>query len=621
MLFVHQYPLFNKHRRCGKFLFAAAFPLLVVFCFFPTAPTAHALQVTLAWDSNRDPGIAGYKVYCGTSTRDYSASYDAGLVYSYAVSDLQAGTTYYFAATAYDRHGNESAFSEEVTYVAPAPNNPPIAQEGVFSTHQDTPVSGVLIAADPEGHALTYRLAAQGSMGTLTLHDSAAGTFTYLPHAGVTGDDSFTFQVVDPGGLTATATVAVRIVSLSNKPPVASSGTVTTFQDTPISGSLSANDGDGEVLEYKIASAPTLGSLSLDAANGTFTYTPIANTTGTDTFTFKANDGREDSNAAAFDVIINAHAKIVLEAADGSLSAPMTRAKDPKADGGKYIRVRNGKGDVTDSLNQAGQALYSFSAPTAGNYEIWARVAASNVKNNSFLVSLDYGAGIAWHTAIGAKSTWFWDRIKGKNDPTPTSFYLDAGMHTLVIRPMEDGTKLDSLLITTDAGWMGEKVCGDAEDEGTDGWEVFDASPAGALISNVFDEDRGGYVIELSGSRKQNGYRLRWESLGNRVGKGWSVIQWSMKYNENFVISVAVQTTAGIRQLQYRPVNADHLGTSRRVRLGLGTGAIDGEWHTFVRDLQADLSRAQEGVEILQVKSFAVRGSGRIDDIKWRESL
>jgi hypothetical protein len=299
----------------------------------------------------------------------------------------------------------------------------------------------------------------------------------------------------------------------------------------------------------------------------------------------------------------------------------MALAKDTKASGGKYVWVPNGKGNVTDPLNPGGEAVYSFSVPTSGNYRIWARVVANNTGNNSFFVSMDYGAGVAWHTALGAKNTWIWDQVTDKNDPNPVSFQLDAGTHTLVIKQMEDGTKLDSILITNQPGWIPETVYCDAENGGIDGWEVFDADPAGALITNVFDEDRGGYVIQLAGSGKDNGYRLRSESLGKWANKSRFVIEWSMKYDENFVIYVEVETTSGYRYLQYEPVNADHLGGSGKIRLGLGSGTKDGEWHTFVRDLQADLTKAQEEVQILQVNSFAIRGSGKVDDIKLRESL
>src|SRR5262249_49301519 len=40
-------------------------------------------------------------------------------------------------------------------------------------------------------------------------------------------------------------------------------------------------------------------------ANGSFTYTPNANVNGTDTFTYKANDGNLDSNVAIVTITIN----------------------------------------------------------------------------------------------------------------------------------------------------------------------------------------------------------------------------------------------------------------------------------------------------------------------------
>ena len=49
---------------------------------------------------------------------------------------------------------------------------------------------------------------------------------------------------------------------------------------------------------------------------------------------------------------------------------------------------------------------------------------------------------------------------------------------------------------------------------------------------------------------------------------------------------------------------------------GLGTAPMDGQWHTFARDLQAALGDAQPGVTILEVNAFLIRGSGRVDDIK-----
>jgi len=79
---------------------------------------AHSAVVILEWSANSEPDLAGYMVYYGTSTRDYAWSVDVGDYTTCAISDsrLEDGQTYYFAATAYDEYGNESGYSEEVTY-------------------------------------------------------------------------------------------------------------------------------------------------------------------------------------------------------------------------------------------------------------------------------------------------------------------------------------------------------------------------------------------------------------------------------------------------------------------------------------------------------------------------
>ena len=35
------------------------------------SPVSHAAQVTLAWDPETDPNVTGYRVYYGTSSRNY----------------------------------------------------------------------------------------------------------------------------------------------------------------------------------------------------------------------------------------------------------------------------------------------------------------------------------------------------------------------------------------------------------------------------------------------------------------------------------------------------------------------------------------------------------------------
>jgi hypothetical protein len=72
--------------------------------------------VTLAWDPVAASDLAGYKLYYGYASGNYSASIDVGNTTTAAFSGFDQPGMYYFAVTAYDTAGNESDFSNEVAY-------------------------------------------------------------------------------------------------------------------------------------------------------------------------------------------------------------------------------------------------------------------------------------------------------------------------------------------------------------------------------------------------------------------------------------------------------------------------------------------------------------------------
>lgn len=91
------------------------FLLPIFLCVF-FIQNADAASVTLAWDPNGEPDLAGYSLYYGMASGTYETVIDVGNQSTYTISDLGDGETYYFAVTAYNVYALESAFSEEVSY-------------------------------------------------------------------------------------------------------------------------------------------------------------------------------------------------------------------------------------------------------------------------------------------------------------------------------------------------------------------------------------------------------------------------------------------------------------------------------------------------------------------------
>ena len=74
--------------------------LFLLFARSSLPPGLHAAEVTLAWDPNTEPDVAGYKVYYGSGSRNYDHVMDVGNSTNCVVTGLELGRTYYFAATA-----------------------------------------------------------------------------------------------------------------------------------------------------------------------------------------------------------------------------------------------------------------------------------------------------------------------------------------------------------------------------------------------------------------------------------------------------------------------------------------------------------------------------------------
>jgi fibronectin type 3 domain-containing protein len=118
---------------------------------------ARAEQVTLAWDANTEPDLAGYKVHYGTASGSYTSSVDVHKVTTAVVTGLTAGQTYYLAVTAYNAANNQSGYSNQVSYSVPAPNgapSTPATPSGASGALVNASIAFSTSATDPNGNSL-----------------------------------------------------------------------------------------------------------------------------------------------------------------------------------------------------------------------------------------------------------------------------------------------------------------------------------------------------------------------------------------------------------------------------------------------------------------------------------
>jgi Glycosyl hydrolases family 28/Divergent InlB B-repeat domain/Bacterial Ig domain len=166
----------------------------------------------------------------------------------------------------------------------------PVANSQSVSVAYNT-VTPITLAASGSG-TLIYSVVNGPTNGTIA---GTAPNLTYTPTSGYVGTDSFTFKA-NNGTDSNVATVNITVKPAT---PVAVNQALSVVFNTPTTISLNAT-GSG-TLVYSIVAAPTNGTLSGTVPN--LTYTPTSGFSGSDSFTFKANNGT-DSNVATVTIAV-----------------------------------------------------------------------------------------------------------------------------------------------------------------------------------------------------------------------------------------------------------------------------------------------------------------------------
>ncbi len=208
--------------------------------------------------------------------------------------------------------GNSNSSDATVTINIQPQNDAPVAYPNSYSVLEDEILTinspGVLDNdIDIDYNSLTANLVSTTSNGILHLYPD--GSFTYQPAHNFAGIDTFSYAASDGSLPSNTVTVTID-VGATNDPPVSLDDNYVVDEDNTLSVVLPGilnndSDSDNNSLSVFLISNVSHGTLNLEP-NGSFTYTPVSNYYGNDSFTYKASDGQVQGNTATVSITISA---------------------------------------------------------------------------------------------------------------------------------------------------------------------------------------------------------------------------------------------------------------------------------------------------------------------------
>src|SRR5213594_2938347 len=245
--------MFSGNRSLASNLCRALFVTcaLTALCFLAPALSS-AAQVTLAWDPNTEPDIAGYKVYYGTSSGSYQFSVDVGNLTSYTLSGLLDGRIYYFAATAYNSSLGESGFSDEVSK-AIADVTPP-------TVSMTAPAAGATVSG-----TMTVSASATDNVGIVGVQlkldgvnlgaEDTTNAYSISWNSTLAANGTHTLTAVARDAAGNTATSAAVSVTVDNTPPIISSVSAFNISSSQATITWATNQASDSQVEYGLTTA------------------------------------------------------------------------------------------------------------------------------------------------------------------------------------------------------------------------------------------------------------------------------------------------------------------------------------------------------------------------------
>ena len=376
---------------------------------------------TLTYSASGLPSGLSINPASGVITGTLSAGASAGGPSSNGV--------YTIAVTATDSQG--ALVTRTFTYTVSNP--PPSAVADTFTGTEDVALSGNVATndSDPDGDALTFSVVSGPASGTLVFNTN--GTFTYTPNANTnsnSGPDTFTYRVTDANGASATAVVTL-VMTPVNDAPVAANVATATPEDTPLNGTLTATDVDGDALTFTKATDPAHGTVLVNA-DGTYVYTPAANYNGPDSFTFRVTDGNGGTVT-----------RTVTMSVTPVNDAPVADNETASTPEDTALNVPAASGLLVGDTDIDGDALSITQFTVAGDATVYSAGSTATIASVGTL-------------RINANGSYVFTPAPNYNGPVPVATYTvgdgnggsDTGTLTLAVTPVNDAPTAPNVSVT-----------------------------------------------------------------------------------------------------------------------------------------------------------------------------
>ncbi len=406
--------------------------------------------ITLSASDIDSPSLS-FTVVSGPSNGSLGAISTPNCVVNGAGSFCTAAVTYtpasnyngYVSFTFKVNDGSVDSNAAMVSITVNTVNDTPVATNDFYDTDEDTPLHmgapGVLgndIDVDDAQSTLTAVLVS-GPANAVSFMLNSDGSFSYTPAANFNGADAFTYRAQDPHGAQSNLATVTITINPVNDAPVATNDFYNTDEEVTLNvfaPGVLANDNDIDTpvssLTAILVTAPSRAATFTLNSDGSFSYAPAANFNGADTFTYKTNDGVNDSNVAMVTITVNPVNDVPVAQNDTyttaeettlAVDAPGVLSNDSDVDGGETLTAElvSGPTHAADfQLNADGSYSYTpaqdFNGVETFTYRVFDGTLYSNVAMVQITITAVNDAPVASSTAAST------------NEETPVSIILSA---------------------------------------------------------------------------------------------------------------------------------------------------------------------------------------------------